>query len=371
MCARRWLACTLAVLGVASLSACGGASTSPPGSGNTANSAALAGEANAAAGAATSASAAVPAPDWTFYKGKTIRLIAPDSRGGVYDTWARLMAPYLAKVLDAKIDVVNIPGAGTLIGTHQLSLAAPDGLTFGMVDTSGDVADLIEHVPGEDFDLSKFTWLGRVTQNTVGIYAQPNAGVHSANDLLQYRGSPLKVVDIRSSVGDMAVRGVLHAYGVPFSMVYGYSSSKEQVAGFLRGDGQLAAGDYSVWSTVIEAKKAQPLLVVTMQTSPLAPGVPALGTLLSQHPPAGSAQTALQTMTTLLLLGKDIAAPAGVPAARAAALQAAVQQVLQDPDFLAAAKQRHLEVDFEDGQHLQQDLQRVLGNLSELEQFLQ
>ncbi|MCL6637542.1 MAG: hypothetical protein K6T26_06305 [Alicyclobacillus sp.] len=368
--ARRWLACTVAVFGVASVSACGGAASVTTGPGNAANNAAPA-AANAAAGTTTPASTAAPAPDWTFYKGKTVRLIAPDSPGGGYDTWARLMAPYLAKVLDAKVDVVNIPGAGTLIGTHQLSLAAPDGLTLGMVDTSGDVADKMEHVPGEDFDLSKFTWLGRVTQNTVGIYAQPNTAVHSINDLLQYRGTPMKVVDIRSSVGDMAVRGVLHAYGVPFSMVYGYSSSKEQVAGFLRGDGQLAAGDYSVWSSVMEAKKAQPLLVVTMQASPLAPGVPALGSLLHQQPLAGQTQTALQTMTTLLLLGKDIAAPAGVPEERAAALQAAVQQVLQDPDFLAAAKQRHLEVDFEDGKQLRQDLQQVLGHLGELEQLLQ
>ena len=76
----------------------------------------------------------------SYFKGKTITLISPDSPGGSYDSYARLFAPYLGQELGATINVEDVSGAGTLQGSNQMAAAAPNGLTIGMVNVGGDIA---------------------------------------------------------------------------------------------------------------------------------------------------------------------------------------------------------------------------------------
>jgi tripartite-type tricarboxylate transporter receptor subunit TctC len=47
-----------------------------------------------------------------FYKGKTVRFIVGLGVGGGFDAYARMIAPYLSKELDATVIVENLPGAG-------------------------------------------------------------------------------------------------------------------------------------------------------------------------------------------------------------------------------------------------------------------
>ncbi|KAG1248855.1 hypothetical protein G6F65_019390 [Rhizopus arrhizus] len=69
------------------------------------------------------------------YPERPINLIVSYGPGGGTDLVARMMAPFLQKYLgnDARIVVLNRPGAGGAIASAQLARAKPDGYTLLMV----------------------------------------------------------------------------------------------------------------------------------------------------------------------------------------------------------------------------------------------
>ena len=71
------------------------------------------------------------------YPEHPINLIVSYGPGGGTDLVARMMAPYLQKYLggDARIVVLNRPGAGGAIGFSELARAQPDGYTIGFINT--------------------------------------------------------------------------------------------------------------------------------------------------------------------------------------------------------------------------------------------
>src|SRR5690349_18259055 len=71
------------------------------------------------------------------YVGKTIRFIVGFGPGGGYDSYARMLAPYLAKYSGASVIVENRPGAGGVIALNGLYTAAPDGLSIMIVNGTG------------------------------------------------------------------------------------------------------------------------------------------------------------------------------------------------------------------------------------------
>jgi tripartite-type tricarboxylate transporter receptor subunit TctC len=64
--------------------------------------------------------------------GKTIRLVVPVPPGASTDAVARLMAEQIGRAQGITIVVENRPGASGMIGTEQVSRAAPDGNTLLM-----------------------------------------------------------------------------------------------------------------------------------------------------------------------------------------------------------------------------------------------
>lgn len=73
----------------------------------------------------------------TFAQGdKTIRMIVPNAPGSSVDSLARTVGDKLAKAAGGAIVIENQPGAGGVPGTAQLTRAAKDGLTLGMVSNN-------------------------------------------------------------------------------------------------------------------------------------------------------------------------------------------------------------------------------------------
>jgi len=73
------------------------------------------------------------------YPNRTIRLIVPFAPGGLNDTAARLLQPYLEKALGQPVIVDNRPAASGIVGTDAVAKAPPDGHTLLMVASSHTV----------------------------------------------------------------------------------------------------------------------------------------------------------------------------------------------------------------------------------------
>jgi len=64
------------------------------------------------------------------YPTQTVRIVVPQSAGGLIDTTARLIQPHLEKSLGQTVIVDNRPGAAGIVGTDAVAKAAPDGHTL-------------------------------------------------------------------------------------------------------------------------------------------------------------------------------------------------------------------------------------------------
>jgi tripartite-type tricarboxylate transporter receptor subunit TctC len=68
-----------------------------------------------------------------IYPSQTVRIIVPQSAGGLNDTSARLIQPHLERSLKQSVIVDNRSGGAGIVGTDAVAKAAPDGHTLLVV----------------------------------------------------------------------------------------------------------------------------------------------------------------------------------------------------------------------------------------------
>src|SRR5499433_3274579 len=119
-----------------------------------------------------------------FYKGKTVSLLIGYSVGGGYDAYGRLVARHLGKHIPGNPGVVpqNMTGAGSLKAANYLYSVAPkDGSVIGTFSRSMAIAPLLDKA---EFDSTKFTWLGSVTDEVSLCVTRHDAPVKTFSELL-------------------------------------------------------------------------------------------------------------------------------------------------------------------------------------------
>lgn len=300
----------------------------------------------------TSASSAAA----VFFKGKTITLIAPDKPGGGYDQYARLIAPGLGAALGATVNVENVDGGGTVVGTNQMAAASPDGLTLGMVNTGGDLASLVEKNAGQKFDLSKLSYVGQPGTSPSVFFTQPNSGITSFSQLLSVK-SPIKVVDVRNGTGDMLNRVVLGAFNIPHTFITGFTSTSALKQGFLAGEGQYAFENLPPMRSILDGGQGKALLV-TFQPSlsklqKSVKGSVTLSEALSSASLGSTQAAAVKEALALAGLTYDVAGPPGISAARLAVLRDALKKVVAEQSTIAEAAKEGVPLNFVDGATVQ------------------
>jgi tripartite-type tricarboxylate transporter receptor subunit TctC len=101
------------------------------------------------AGLAVTLCLAVPAGAQS-YPSKPIKMIVPSTAGGITDFVGRLAADQISSMTGQPVIVENRPGAGGAVGMEAVAKAAPDGYTFGAINT-GDIIGGFLHT-GLSFD---------------------------------------------------------------------------------------------------------------------------------------------------------------------------------------------------------------------------
>ena len=301
----------------------------------------------------------------SYFKGKTITLISPDAPGGSYDSYARLFAPYVAKELGATINVEDVPAAGTLQGTNQMAAAKPNGLTIGMVNVGGDIASLVEKQPGENFNMAKLSWIGQPAQIPNALVTQPGSGVSSFSGILHPSG-PVSALDIRNGIGDMLIRVIYGAFGVPHKLDTGFEATSALKQGFLAKDGQTILEAMSTLYPLISGNEAKPLLVVGPTSlasyQKVLGGVPTLQTELSSTQLSSTKNAAVTEALALSNLSDDFAAPPGLPASELSALRKAFSEAATSSALKAQAVKESLPLAFISGPATSGQVDHALAN---------
>lgn len=138
-------------------------------------------------GAAVLAWAVGPAAaENSYYAGKDLELLVPYSPGGGNDTFARLLqSQYRACMPEAaSVQVVNVPGGGTVIGANEFELVRePDGMTVMVTAGTTSYAWMLGQ-PGVRYSPRNWTAILGLPGGGV-VYVNPNTGVENMKDLVK------------------------------------------------------------------------------------------------------------------------------------------------------------------------------------------
>jgi tripartite-type tricarboxylate transporter receptor subunit TctC len=278
-----------------------------------------------------------------FYRGKSVSLIIGYSVGGGYDAYARLLARHLGKHIPGMPSVVpqNMAGAGSLKAANYLYSVAPrDGTVIGTFSRSQGIAPLIDKA---EFDSTRFNWLGSITDEVSLCVTRHDAPVRTIGELLEKEAT----FGGEGAGSDPNIFTLLYrnVFGARIKLVNGYPGTNEIQLAVERGEVDGLCG--LSWSTLkgryphwLTDQKANILVQAGIKKQLELPDVPTASELVKSS-------DQMQILKLILVgqaMARPFAAPPGIPADRKAALVAAFQHAIADPEFLAEADRLNFEV---------------------------
>jgi tripartite-type tricarboxylate transporter receptor subunit TctC len=290
-------------------------------------------------GFATPATAQDPA---AFYRGKTVRIVVGFSAGGGYDIYARVLAKYFARHIPGQPTVIvqNMPGAASLKSVQLLSAGAPsDGTlitTFnpGLITQSITAPDKVGGVKFLDY-----AWIGNVSEDFRVCYTWNGTRIKTWQELLAHS----KLNFGNTGVGTSAYldnRILSELFGVKLNMVKGYPGSADKRIAIERGE---LDGDCGSWTSMPEDWLRDNKITVHIRFSrTLVPGMPASAASARDLLTDPKKREIFNLLTASAVVGRPYIAPKAVPADRVAALRAAFDATMKDPDFLADSEKQRL-----------------------------
>ena len=303
-----------------------------------------------------------------FYKGKQITLIVSYGPGGGGGTYARLLSQHMSKYIPGNPSIIiqHMPGAGSLKGANYIYNVAPrDGTAFGTFARNMPLLALLKTDQNVQFDPLKFTWLGSSSSFANDAYvliARKDATVKSVAAARQPGGPPLILGNTGEGTSSDAMPTVLRdMLGFNLKSISGYTDSGTLNLAMDRGEVEGRTGGLSS----IKANKPewlkpggpmQVLMVFGRKTRfPDFPNAPTAGELA----PTPKDKALIELLELPYSLSRPFAAPPGVPAERAKALQKAFMETHKDPAYLKDAEKLKVDVSPIDGDDVRARIESI------------
>jgi tripartite-type tricarboxylate transporter receptor subunit TctC len=294
----------------------------------------------------TASEATVAAP---YQSRDRISIIVGFEAGGGYDMYGRFVARFLPKYLPGQPSVVvqNMPGASSLLAAnHIYNIAPKDGTTIGIVGQDIALMQLLER-PGIMFDVDRFYWLGRLSDEDEVLSVRAAARIGSIEDL--------KSKEIPVAVGGALSGSSLYPIflndrlGTKIRSVRGYSVGQQALA-LERGEIDGSFGlTYSYFKTQhpswLTNGTVKMLIQIGQQRHESMPDVPTLAELAKTDEDRGI----LSAISGGDILGRAFIAPPGTDEDRLKELRQAFDAMAKDPEVIKAAQEEKLDLDYMDG----------------------
>lgn len=288
-----------------------------------------------------------------FYAGKTIRIVVGLPAGDAYDLYARMYAQHMPKYIPGNPNMIiqNMPGAATLIAANYVfSVAKPDGLTLGSSLPSIYFDQLVGRREAK-FDYAKFTWIGSPERSNQLLYMRADAPYKTIEDVREAATPPRCGSTGTGSPSYHIPKLLEETIGAKFNIVTGYQGGQEIDLAVERGEVQcrsftittfFAREPFHTW----RKKGFVRVLVQTGQKRDRRlPDVPTIYELMDKYKTPEAARQLAAVVLANGDLGRPIMAPPGIPTDRVKILRDAFAKALRDPELLAEAKKKRLEID--------------------------
>lgn len=297
----------------------------------------------------------------SFYKGKTVRFVVGLGVGGGFDAYARMIAPYLSKELDATVIVENQPGAGGLLALNQMFAGQADGLRLLIVNgTPAALGQLLEQ-DNIRYDLTKADHLGVISAYPWIWLVGKHTGMSKVADA-QQPGRKIRWGGTGPSDGPADGAAVTcEVLKLDCQIVLGYKSSGDIALAMERGemDG-LYLSDSSA-ANYVKAGQAVALASMGRTRSALLPDVP---TIFEQTKLTADQEWWLDFRANLNDLGRILITTPGTPPERLAFLRAAVKRALSNPELIAEGAKTQRMVEYQTPEAALEITRKVLSGIS-------
>ena len=260
------------------------------------------------------------AQDWPT---KPIRLVLGYAPGGGADITARLMQPSLERLLKQPIVIDYKSGAGGALAAAEVSRAAPDGYTLGLVDNGVMTIIPAARQPGYD-PLTSFTQISMVTLLPHVLVASPKLAASGSRELIEMmRKEPGRLNFASGGPGSMShlfaelyrAQSKTSAVHVPFR------GGSPAITAVSAGDVQFAFLTYAASSGFIKGGQVKVLGVSSSSRLRSLPNVPTI---------AEQGLAGYDAVGWFAIVG-----PAKVPPRIVASLQKAINETLTTPEVVS------------------------------------
>lgn len=300
-----------------------------------------------------------------FYKGKTVSVVVGVAAGGLYSTYAQMMAPHFSRHIPGNPTVIvkHMTGAGGISAVNWVYEAAPKDGTVVVTPTSALNKRAAMGYPGIRWDPRKFHWIGgwsEAVNDCSVLNTAPATTIEQARKTEVVMGAFNKASNPYTNA--MVINNIV---GTKFKIITGYKGGAKVRLAIEKGELHGWCGQYLGWKTRkpewLRTGKIVHLVQLASKRSPDMPNVP----LLSEFAKTDEERE----MLTFVQSSPDdraMGVPPGVPADRVAALEKAYQATMRDPAFLADAKKLKLEIDPISAKEIQDFEERIMKMKPEL-----
>jgi tripartite-type tricarboxylate transporter receptor subunit TctC len=305
------------------------------------------------------------------FAGETIEILVGTGVGSTYDAYARLLADYMPKHLPGKPTMIvkNQPGAGGARATSYLYNVAPkDGTVLGVVQQNLPLFQVLS--PGQaNFDMGKMNWIGVLTDisSVIAVSGATGvkdiAGAKSKEIAMGTTGRGSETYQIPTLMNELL--------GTKFKTISGYKSVSDMDLAIERGELQGRGGSLLSWTSRkpdwIRDGKIKFIVQIGLERDKELPdSVP----LLADLAPDAQTRKMLELVSSAGAVGRSLVAPPGVPAGRVAALRAAFDATVADPEFIAANTKRNMPINPTSGAKVQKIVEDTVSAPPEVAQRL-
>ncbi|QMV75689.1 tripartite tricarboxylate transporter substrate binding protein [Comamonas piscis] len=294
------------------------------------------------------------------YPDRAIKLVVPFAPGGATDILGRLLASQLSEKLGQSVFVENRPGAGTAVAGGQVAKAAADGYTLFLGASSTLAMNPVVRKALPYDPLRSFSMLGLVADMGLVLVANNAVKATSLQDLV----AQSKAAPDRFSYGSFGPASSVHFGGEMLKSATGmrmlhvpFNGSTPSLTALMGGQVQLAVDTVVATTPLIKAGKIKPIAALGAQRLALLPDVPTV---------AESGFPGFDMSTWFAFL-----APAGLPEPVRAKLEAALADVMAQPQMQQKLESIGLTPAWGNGSALQARVDRELPLMRDVAQRAQ
>jgi tripartite-type tricarboxylate transporter receptor subunit TctC len=259
----------------------------------------------------------LPASAWAAYPDRPIALVVPYPAGGRTDVVARLVAEHLKAHVGQPVVILNVAGAGGVVGAKEVSRATPDGHVLGFFSTGVVVTQYTTIDPPT---LAEYEPIAQVNMDPAVLAVRGDSPYRRLGDLLARGPQPPGSFKVGVTFGASS-----HMFAAAFARMTGVSVSYVPFAGDPQSLTALAGGH------IQGAVSVPGLLRPWVQQGSLR----ALAVAAEAPVPAYGEVPTFRAEGVDLVMGSwhGVFAPRATPPAVIASVARALEQVTADPRF--------------------------------------